>query len=84
MRSPVLSEIQNKIHILEDMQKLGVLLRALQLNTVDKHELLWMCISNSSNNYRQVCGCAGDYCKNLVSVLAMISDKPWTLLEATF
>ena len=54
MISPVLSEIQNKIHILEDIQKLGVLLRPIQLDREDKQELLWMCISNSSNNYRQV------------------------------
>ena len=54
--SPVLSEIQNKIHILEDMQKLGVLLKPIQLDREDKQELLWICISNSSNNYRQVSG----------------------------
>ena len=60
MISPVLSEIQNKIHILEDMQKLGVLLRPIQLGREDKQELLWMCISNSSNNYRQVSGSVSD------------------------
>ena len=52
--SPVLSTIKNKIHILEDMQKLGVLLRPGQLDKEDKEDLLWICISNSSNNYRQV------------------------------
>ena len=52
--SPVLSTIKNKIHILEDMQKLGVLLIPGQLDKEDKQDLLWICISNSSNNYRQV------------------------------
>jgi hypothetical protein len=51
---PTLSAVQNKIHILEDMRKLGVLLKPRQLDIEDKQDLMWLCISSSSNNYRQV------------------------------